>query len=541
MLRARLHLVLLVLVLGLVLIRESREAAFQNAEALASGWLHKVPLRPAAKAPVTLVEIDPDSLRDHPWPWTPLDFALFFQAANQFQPAVLASNEVFSWKEPSAQDSALSKIPQYRKLLRDHLLRAKKVVLGGLLGFPEDPERLPPLQETPLIRSVKGDPKEVPEFTELLTQPDEDFRLSSAVGFLNPPPDRPLHSSIPLLWRYRGQMVPSLVLQSCILWEKATLDEVSVELGRFIRIGDRLRIPINSRGEMPVNPHAVFGRCSFEDLLLTTSQKENSALPAQPTLQNRSATQVPPELLSNRLLLLARTDPDSKNLKAPGLNPLSLGEWNALALATVLTESFPPPAPNWAPFLVLGIALLLGLLPRSVRWLHPCCVVPASLLIYGIAALFVFQSSQIQLPMLLPCGLGFLLLLSPWLAPAPVLAPPPAAPISERAPSPQTGTEVQPAVQASPVAEVHPHVSPAPTPEIPPRTPAIRPHLTAEPAPAFSPERERSDSKVPPCSEIPLPPLRHFPPRPVSLSSAAPSPAQTPIPRMPPPAFRPPP
>ncbi len=521
MLRARLPLVLLLIVFGLVLTRESRETTVQNLDAAATAWLHKLPLRQKPSPPVTLVEINRDSLRDHPLPWTPLDFALFFQAANHFQPAVLASHEIFSWKEPAGQDSSLSKIPQYKKLLRDHLLRSGKVVLGGLLGFPEDSERLPPLQEVPLLRHSKGDPKDIPEFTDLATQPDEDFRLSSTIGFLNPPPDKALHLNIPLVWRYRGQLVPSLSLQAVILWEKATLEEVSVDIGHEIRIGDRLRIPINLRGEMLVNPHASYARCSFEDLLLTTSQKDNAPQnpPATPT--NPSASIVQPELLANRLVLLARTDPESQTLSAPGLAPISLGEWNALALATVLSQSFPPPTPDWIPVLLTGISLLLALIPRSR--LHPCFLVPAALVLYLGAAVITFQFSQVTLPMVLPAGLGLLLLASPWMVQdSSKTAPPsiPASPIFSKA-------TVEPAVEPA----VEPTVEPAVKP--PAETPIGADSSLLDPK-LLPPLKDLNSGE-----NIPIPPLLLFPPKPVSPAASQKTP-EKPAPSIPRPAFSPP-
>ncbi|MEI9894119.1 MAG: hypothetical protein WDN28_09585 [Chthoniobacter sp.] len=54
------------------------------------------------------------------------------------------------------------KLPQYEKILRDNILRAPKMLLGSSLGVPEDPQVIPPLQEVPLLRNVRGSIGEIP-------------------------------------------------------------------------------------------------------------------------------------------------------------------------------------------------------------------------------------------------------------------------------------------------------------------------------------------------------------------------------------------
>ena len=101
----------------------------------------------------------------------------------------------------------------------------------------------------------------------------------------------------PLVLRYRGQVVPSLVLQTILLWEKITPDEVEVVLGSHITVGEAVSIPIDSAGRMVVNLKAAFNRAAFDDFVLTRQQLDSGAEP-----------QMSPGLFKNKALFLARTD-----------------------------------------------------------------------------------------------------------------------------------------------------------------------------------------------------------------------------------------
>ena len=115
---------LLVLLAGFALNMQSRQeplASWDNAFAdfLAMNSRHGAP-----PAPVTLVEINDASIAAKPWPWTPLDFSLFFQAVEPLQPDVVAVDEMLDWNRFALPEDHQRKLPQYEKILRDHILRA---------------------------------------------------------------------------------------------------------------------------------------------------------------------------------------------------------------------------------------------------------------------------------------------------------------------------------------------------------------------------------------------------------------------------------
>jgi hypothetical protein len=537
MLRARLQFVLLILVFGFVVSRESQKDPLQKWDSKFAGWMHRLPSTPLPVAPVTLVEINDESLQQHPWPWTPLDFALFFQAANGFHPDLIAASELFHWNDPSPSETTQSKLPQYRKLLRDHLLKTPKVVLGSLLGFPEDPQRLSPLIEVPLLGKFSGDPREIPEFTDVQSQPDEDFRLSSATGFINPPASKESAATLPLLLRYRGQLVPSLVLQTAVMWEKLTLEDVFVEIGKSIHIGDRLEIPINSRGEMPVNLHSQLLRCSFDDLLLSSHQKD-AAPPAQ----------LPPNLHAGRLFFLTRNDSTTQDLSVLGHGKVSSGEWMASGLSTILTNSFPRPTPPWIRWSIIGGVACLGLLPSRSRALQPWILAPVAFLLYLAGAAVTFKLTGLSLPGVLPLSLCVLLLGSRWFSapPAPhsLPSPPPTAPetapLPPSSPAPTSGTHSETGTSLLPSKPAPP---PAPLPQQPPASsdPTAFPRfpLSQSQNPEGHAKTLGESPEPPPRGSIPIPRLALFPPKPSPAPARlAPQPEPSTL-KPPKPTFRP--
>ena len=129
---------ILVTLVGLVLMRESRQPPIDGLDEGFADFLAINSRRSGEPAPVTLVGIDESSLKERPWPWTPLEFAIFFQAAEVFTPAASATDEVLHWDPKQMTPDAARKLPQYQKILREHILRSSKVLVGARLGYPED-------------------------------------------------------------------------------------------------------------------------------------------------------------------------------------------------------------------------------------------------------------------------------------------------------------------------------------------------------------------------------------------------------------------
>lgn len=388
---------IIVLIVGLVLMRESRFELLGAVDENFADFLSRNSHRAEKPAPLTLVEINESTLKEHAWPWTPLDFALFFQEANSFHPGVLATNELLLWQEQRTRDQ---KLPQYKKILHEHILRTPQVLLGAELGFPEDPQLIPPLQEVPLIRKLAGDLSGIPEFTAIAAQPEEDFRLSSTIGFVNLPQLEGAIHSVPLLFRYRGEVVPSFTLQAILLWEKLTPDDVSVQAGERITLADQIDIPIDRRGRMRVDFGVPRGRCGFDDLVLASAQVQAQRTPS-----------VDPDLLRDKLIFLARTDPAAATLPFAATRRGSAGELFGAAIATIQSRSFLRRAPigvDWA--IVICTVIASGWAPRVRKWSLSITTL-VCVMIYVLVALGIFGRTLVWAPIVLPAGLAFFLVI----------------------------------------------------------------------------------------------------------------------------------
>jgi hypothetical protein len=254
----------------------------------------------------------------------------------------------------------------------------------------------------PVLRKVRGDLTRVPDFAAVETWAEETLRLTTQPGWTNIP-ERAEHDPrgwCPLILRYRGQPVPTMVLQLAMHSEKATLDEVEVVLGSHIAVGKSLRLPIDESGRMLLNIGAEFPRVSYDDLLLSREQIDRHEKPVKA-----------PELFAGRIVLLARTDGDARTVALPGGRIVTPGEFVAAAFATVEIGAFPRRVGAWFDWTLVAIASVLALWIRKWRPLLSVLLTLLLLTICATAAWWTFQARQILLPALLPLGLAAWVLL----------------------------------------------------------------------------------------------------------------------------------
>lgn len=387
------QMMILVILAGLVLMRESRQEPLAAWDDRWADFLATTSRQEQKEAPVTLVGIDDGSLQEHPWPWSPLDFSLFFQAALPHDPAVMAIDEVLDWDRFALPEAQVKKLPQYERILLDHLHRAPRMLLGAELGFPEDPQVAPPWQEVPLLRNVKGDVSTLAEFPIVERQPSEDYRLAATIGFTNLPPVHERYNSVPLLFRHHGQVVPSFPLQAVMMWARLTPDEVTVQLGSHVDLGHKKRVPIDGRGRLRVDFAAPRGAVNFDDLLFATEQAASGNKPG-----------IDLSKLKGRVVLLSRTDSKAKQIPLAAARNGSQGELFAAAIATMQNSSFIERAPLWAEGLVLAALAFLSLfVPRWSRF-FTVVVAIVTLAAYALVAMGVFNRWLVWLPGVLPAG-----------------------------------------------------------------------------------------------------------------------------------------
>jgi len=403
-----------VLLLGLFLMSQSRQDPIAQIESTYADWVATNTSRAVPQPHVVLVEINDSSLEgDHPWPWSPLEYALFMRSALQFNPDVVAIEPTLNWENSQARGASLLKQQQTMKILHDYVLQTPKIVLGARLGYPDDPEVVPPLQQVPLLRNIKGDAGAIPEFTAIEEQAGEDLQLSATTageGFTNLPFQGEITRKAPLVFRYRGQVVPSLALQAIILWLKLTPDDVVVEPGVRIALGKKAAVPIDAAGRMNVDFKSPLTRFGCDDLLLAVDQQ-----------QGKTAA-VSTAAIKGSIVLLARTDAESRTLLFPTEAKSSAGELCARAIATIQDKTFVRRVPTWFDFAVIAVMMALSCFYHLVRKRTVLLISFTGLLGYLFLSMSVYEVALVWLPIVLPVGLlllvNFFSLFSPRQVPA---------------------------------------------------------------------------------------------------------------------------
>jgi hypothetical protein len=343
---------------------------------------------------IVQVEIEETALDDLGWPWAPLDFAVFLQSAIPLDPPIIAVEAPFSFDPTRLKPDVAERLPQYQGMLLDQVHRTPRLVLGSKLGFPEDPQVVPPLEAVPVLRRVNGSVSGVAEFTAIESWSAEEYRLSTQPGFTNVPEDGRLPINTPLVLRYRGQLVPTFPLHVLMALQRALPDDVTVEIGSHIQVGGRLRVPIDSQGRMPVNLAVPIERISYLDFLRTRTQNETAASGGTKGAFHR------------RPLLLIRTDAAARTLRWPGRPAISPGQLMAAAVATAKLGAFRLPTPPWADWMVIGtMAAVAFWLPR-VRWTWVAYGSIGAILLWGAAAWLTSLFADVILPIGVPVSLA---------------------------------------------------------------------------------------------------------------------------------------
>ena len=133
----------------------------------------------------------------------------------------------------------------------------------------------------------------------------------------------------------------------------------------------------------------------FDDMELTADYVEKKLPPS-----------VSPDKFKDRLLVLARTDGESRSIPLPTGRMGSEGELFAAALATAETGAFANRAGRWGD----GLVLLLGLgLAWAMSMQRKLMVFPLAVgfgAAYLLACLAVFESTRIALPLTPMLGLA---------------------------------------------------------------------------------------------------------------------------------------
>lgn len=350
-----------------------------------------------APVPVTLVEISPAEFEKIPKPApgteqppgatkgqpfrsaiSPLDYALFLQAVMEFQPSVVALEPIVIWRDGD-KDQA--------QIFIDQAMRVPKLLVGIELG-DKGPHDLSP-DEVPSFPRMSGERGKLTKFAGVSRQPEDDIRLISTPGFTNLGQGRNDWLRVPMLFDYRGAIVPSFPLQAIMLWLRVTPAEVKIDLGAQIDLPNGWKIPIRRDGTITINPVAERSvrRLSLNQLLLAAQEHETQRPPT-----------VDLESLKGQIVLLRISD-----------GPEETPDVFAAAIATIQNNAYVRPAPWIFGWLIIFLAALLGWFSGQISKTNLVLWAIAGSAGYCLLALSVLSKGGIWLPTFLPlCLLWFL-------------------------------------------------------------------------------------------------------------------------------------
>ena len=260
--RPSIWVIIVVLLLAVLFLREPR---FQRSEEIFLRWLIRHSQPAANTVPITIIETGREN------PPAPLETALLLQGILEFKPTVIAIEPILQWGERNKDQE---------QIFIDQAMRVPKLVLGAELTATPDPDE--PVAEIAGFTRVTGRRGDLPAFFGIERQPGEDVRILSTLGFINLPEESADDLHVPLLFQYRGEIIPSFALQAALLWMRLTPGEVVIDIGTAITLPNGTKIPIRSDGTLLVNPRMVqrARRVTLNELLLAAQQHESGAATA---------------------------------------------------------------------------------------------------------------------------------------------------------------------------------------------------------------------------------------------------------------------
>lgn len=411
--RPSLWMMIVVLLLGLLFLREAR---LQRSEEIFLRWILRNSQPGGLTAPLTIIEIGHDAglplsgaapdptekfLHGPGTSISALEYALFLQAALEFKPTVIAFEPILKFR---------AREKDQEQVFIDQAMRVPKLLLAAELTATPDPDA--PVPEIPGFTKVTGRRGDIPEFSGIGKQPDEDLRFISVLGFINLPDEIEGDIHLPLLFQYRGEVIPSFALQAALLWLRVPLTEVKIDISSSIELPNGKRIPIRSDGTALVNPSAIrrANHMSLNELLLAAQQRDNGA-----------ATSARLGQLKDQILL-ARTP----------ANPLGPRDVFAATIASIQTNSFVRRI-HWT-FDCVVLLLVAGLSGTARKFSRVDLVLVAFAFsaAYCLLAITIVSRWNLWLPGILPLSAVWLLALFCLFAPRskedpdlPAVAPPP--------------------------------------------------------------------------------------------------------------------
>lgn len=382
-------LMLVVLLLGVLFLREPR---LQRSEEFFLRWLLKNsdPHGPAASLTVVdighdkTMEREPMKEGDEVSPHSgssavsPMEFALFLQSVLDFRPTVVAFENILKWRETERDQE---------QVFIDQAMRVPRLLLAAELTTNPDPDA--PGPEIPGFSQVTGKRGDLVEFSGVGRQPNEELRLIATAGFTNLPDEISDRIHVPLLFRYRGEVIPSFAFEAILLWLRVTPGEVSIDLDSHISLPHGRTIPIRSDGTLLIFPNASrkARHMNLSELLVAAQQRDTGKEPDLGLLRDH--------------IVLARTP----------ANPLSPPDVFSATIATIQSNAYVRRISPIFDCIILLLAAAVVFKLGSVSRVDLVLVAIAFTAAYCLTALAIVSRWLIWLPGCLPLGAVWLLVI----------------------------------------------------------------------------------------------------------------------------------
>ena len=362
--------------------REKNEKIVIDFESSYVNWLLDTKKERKEPSSVTLLTLDDSEesvIQD--WPPSPLDYAVILNNLKQYDPKLIAI-------EPSLE--FLGQEEGLIETLRTACLafNQQSLLLSAVCQMDRsiDPTIEKGENFFDIIDSVNGDTTNIPEFTRINSLPNQRFAAMglpiafTRIDLADNNNDEGIYK-FPLIARIGDKIVPSFVLKAIMLDFNIKADQVIINIGDNIKLGNRKTIPIDNRGHVQIYP-ALQEDLSIEKInLLTVSSDE---------LDGKYKL-----LLGNRIILIGNNQNSEsiKNIPFRNNSRISNAEHMALAISTIQSGLFISEVSKNKEILIWSILILIGAMILKSHSLKAFSRVGLLIIIYLSFSMLLFQSN----------------------------------------------------------------------------------------------------------------------------------------------------
>ena len=362
--------------------REKNEKIVIDFESSYVNWLLDTKKERKEPSSVTLLTLDDSEesvIQD--WPPSPLDYAVILNNLKLYDPKLIAI-------EPSLE--FLGQEEGLIETLRTACLafNQESLLLSAVCQMDRsiDPTIEKGENFFDIIDSVNGDTTDIPEFTRINSLPNQRFAaIGLPIAFTRIDlADNNNNEGIykfPLIARIGDKFVPSFVLKAIMLDFNIKANQVIINIGDNIKLGNRKIIPIDNGGHVQIYP-VLQEDLSIEKINLLT---------------------VPPDeldgkyklLLGNRIILIGNNQNSEsiKNIPFRNNSRISNAEYMALAISTIQSGLFISKVSKNKEILILSILILIGAMILKSHSLKAFSRIGLLIIIYLSFSMLLFQSN----------------------------------------------------------------------------------------------------------------------------------------------------